>query len=109
MVMDVERRDDGRWHFSLGIIEKWIVTIVATAFLGGVYWFVSSTLGNQAETAKAINALATQQAVTNAQMTTLSTQLADVPSITRQMAEMGVQVKRNTDDISELRKLRGLK
>jgi uncharacterized protein YwgA len=85
------------------------VSIVAAGFIGGLYWFGSNVLGRLDMQGDAIQKLATEQAVTNAQMTTLSAQLADVPSLTREMAEVKVQVKRNTDDIEELRKLRGLK
>ncbi|TPG50680.1 hypothetical protein EAH75_04370 [Rhodanobacter glycinis] len=51
----------------------------------------------------------TQQAVTNAQLQTLSQQLADVPGLTRAMAEAKVQIERNTSDIRELQQTRRLK
>lgn len=109
MTVDLERQGSGRLHVALGPVERWVVRGVAAAFIGGLYWFGSNVIGRLDTQGEAIQKLATGQAVTNAQITTLSTQLADVPALTRQMAETRVQVERNTQDIAELRKLRGLK
>ena len=46
---------------------------------------------------------------TSQQLTALQTQLAGIPGITRDMAELKVRVDRNTEDIAELRGMRGLK
>ena len=46
---------------------------------------------------------------TSQQLTALQTQLAGIPGITRDMAELKVRVDRNTEDIAELRGMKGLK
>ena len=106
--MDLERKE-GRWHFSLGTVERWVVSIGAAALIAAGYWFVSSVTDRLDAQSKSLADLATQQAVTNNQLVTLNLQLADVPSITRKMAELEVRVDRNTDDIKELRGTRGLR
>lgn len=107
--MDVERAGDGHWQFRLGPIERWVVGIAATTLLALMAWLANSFSQRLDRLEQLLATSTTQQAVTNAQMTTLSAQLADVPTLTRQMAEIQVQVKRNTQDIDELRKLRGLR
>lgn len=106
--MDLEDKG-GRLHFSLGPVERWIVGVGAAALLGLCYGGWSSIVTRQDTQADMLSRLVTQQAVTSAQITTLQAQLADVPSLTRQMAEIKVQVDRNTDDIHELRGMKGLK
>lgn len=108
-MMEVERAQDGRWHFALGPVERWVVaSVVGVLIFVLIAGFHSWALQLQRLT-KSYNDLAKQQAVTNAQLATLSQQLADVPAITRQIAQLQVQVNRNTSDIAELRKVRGLK
>ncbi|WP_458788955.1 hypothetical protein [Dyella jiangningensis] len=74
--------------------------------LGWVFRNFDSRLETQS---KAMQELSTAQAVTNAQLATLSQQLSDVPGLTRQMAEIKVQTDRNTQDIHELQTVRRLK
>ena len=107
--MDVEQQNDGRWHFALGPVERWIVGIAAAALLALCYGGWQSIVSRQDSQADLLAKVVTQQAVTSAQLTTLQAQLADVPNLTRQIAEIKVQVQRNTDDIHELRGMRGLK
>lgn len=106
--MDLERKE-GRWHFSLGTVERWVVSIGAAALVASVFWFVNSVMERLDAQSNALSKLATDLAVTNSQLTTLNLQLADVPSLTRKMAELEVRVDRNTDDIKELRGTRGLR
>ena len=108
MTVDLERKD-GRWHFSLGTVEKWVVTTGAAVLVAAGYWFVSSVTVRLDAQSKALGDLATQQAVTNSQLVTLNLQLADVPSLTRKMAELEVRVDRNAEDIRELRGTRNLR
>lgn len=107
--MDVERDGDNRWKFALGPVERWVVGIGAATLVAMGTWMAQTFSGRLDRLEQLMATSTTQQAVANAQMTTLSAQLADVPTLTRQMAEVNVQVKRNTSDIDELRKLRGLK
>lgn len=107
--MDVEQKNDGRWHFALGPIERWIVVVCASALLGLCYGGWNSIVTKQDTQADLLAKVVTQQAVTSAQITTLQAQLADVQSLTRQIAEIKVQADRNTEDIQELRGMRGLK
>jgi gas vesicle protein len=107
--MDVERREDGRWHFSLGPVERWVAGAVAAA-LGVLIWWTFTGITSRQDTfsqrqdkfSQTQQQMLTQQAVTNAQLQTLSKQLSDVPGLTRQMAEMQVQVQRNQQDIHDL-------
>lgn len=114
MPMDLTPQPDGRLNFSLGPVERWVVAGAATLLtilVGVVYAGITGKIGDQstvqAETNKTLQQVVQQQAVTNAQMSTLSAQLADVPQLSRQMAETRVQVERNTQDISDLRRVRG--
>lgn len=108
MVMDLERKE-GRWHFSLGTVERWVVAAGASALLAVAYWFVSSVTGRLDRQSDSLANLATQQAVTNNQLVTLNLQLADVPSLTRKMAEIEVRVDRLEEDTRELRTTKGLR
>lgn len=63
-----------------------------------------------------LHALTTAQAVTNSQLATLNVQLADVPSLTRQLAETrvrqdenGRRIEQHDRDIHELQALRKLR
>jgi hypothetical protein len=114
--MDVERQPDGHWHFKLGPVERWVVAALATLLmiaLGLIFTSVTGELKAQGqrqdETNKTLQTVVTQQAVANGQMATLSAQLADVPALTRQMAEIRVRVDRHDEDIKELRQVRGLR
>lgn len=109
MAMEGERKASGQWQVRLGTVEKWVVTAGAgllTVALGFIFIRVTGQLDTQG---KAIQDLATQQAVTNSQLTTLNLQLADVPSITRKLAEHDVRIDRLESDVKELRGTRGLK
>ena len=114
--MDLSRGNNGHIHFRLGPIERWVVIACAAALLGSLSWIFRSVTGQQEQQGQAIkdqtvllNNLKEQQAVTNSQLQTLNAQLADVPSLTRQMAELKVQTERNAQDIHELQQVRRLK
>lgn len=106
--MDVQRSADG-WNFKLGPVERWAVAIGAAGLISMITWLANSFSTRLDRLEQLLATSTTQQAVTNSQMGTLSAQLADVPNLTRQMAEIQVQVKRNSEDIAELRRLRGVK
>lgn len=114
--MDIERANAGRWHFSLGAVEKWVVGIVAAGFVAGCYWFATNLLDElreqkriSAEQSATLNTLSVQQAVTNSELSSLRQQLADVPGISNRLARAEVQIQANADQIRELRQMRGLK
>ena len=109
MTVDVTRENTGHWRFALGPVEKWVVATGAAVLLAAGYWFVSSVGTRLESQSAAISALATQQAVTNNQLTTLNLQLADIPSVSRRIAEHEVRMKRLEEDTRELRNLKGLK
>lgn len=96
--MDIDRKPDGRLHFSLGPVEKTIVGAIATGIGILIYWLISS-----------MQTVLTQQAVTNSQLSNLSGQLLDLPAIRAQNAELKVRVDGLEDDVRELRAVRGLK
>lgn len=107
--MDFEERSEGHWHFRLGPVEKWVVATGAFLLISGCGWFVNTVTGQLTELSKAQSAQATQLALANQQLSTLTLQLADVPGLSRQVAEMKVQLDRNTEDVKELRGTRGLR
>ena len=107
--MDINRADDSSWHFRLGPIERVVIggAFALLVFLIS-YTFHSfdTRLENQDKTMQTV---VTSQAVTNSQLSILSQQLADVPGLTRQMAEIKVQTDRNAQDIHDLQSLRKLR
>lgn len=107
--MDIKRSDDASWHFKLGPIER-VVIGAGFALLVFLIGYVFRSFDSRLEAQdKTMQSVVTSQAVTNAQLQTLSGQLSDVPGLTRQMAEIKVQTDRNTQDIHELQSVRHLK
>jgi len=104
--MDLQHKGDGRVAFVLGPVERWVVGVVAGAVLAAGYWFVSSLTQRLDKQNDTLQAVVTQQAVTNGQIQTLTAQLADVPRLTRDMAELKVRVDQHDQDIRELKQLR---
>src|SRR5690606_19194978 len=95
--MDSTTATDGRQRISLGPVERWIVGLVAAGFVSGGVWFGSNLMERMdrqaaaaSKTNETLQSVVTQQAVMNGQVQTLTTQLADVPRLTREMAETKV-------------------
>lgn len=114
--MDIKSGNDGVTHLKLGPVERWIVGVGAALLFGATAYIfnsITTTLDKQAQgltnQTEQIVQIKTQQAVTNAQLQTLSQQLSDIPGLSRQMAEIKVQTDRNTQDIHELQSVRHLK
>lgn len=98
MSVDLQDKGYGRTHVSLGPVEKWGVTAIGAAVIGVGWWLVTS-----------MQAVLTQQAVTNQQLTNIGAQLTDVPQLRSQNAELKVRVDRLESDVKELRSMRNLK
>lgn len=100
---------DGRRRFSLGPVELWIVGVCALAIVVLLGSFANSFIErmDKQEQASAkqneqLQTLVTQQAVTNSQLITLSTQLADIPTITRQVAVLKAEQDEHERRLSRL-------
>lgn len=107
--MEIDRADDSSWHFRLGPIER-VVIGGAFTLLVFLISYTFHSFDSRLETQdKTMQTVVTSQAVTNSQLQTLNQQLADVPGLTRQMAEIKVNTDRNTLDIHELQQVRHLK
>lgn len=107
--MDINRADDSSWHFKLGPIERVVIGGAFALLVFLIGYVFNSFDGRLAAQDKTMQAVVTAQAVTNAQLQTLSQQLSDIPGLTRKMAEIDVRTERNTQDIHELQQVRKLK
>lgn len=101
-MVDGQAGRDGHITMKLGPVEKWVIGAGAgllTAMIGIVYARIETQLERQTE---AMGAVATQQAVMSAQITTMSGQLANVPALTERVTSLEGDVKRNREDVREL-------
>jgi len=81
MTVETERATDGHMTFRLGPVERWVVGICAAALLAGGWKGYNSLVDKMDKQAESQQALITQMAVLNANLTVMSTQLADVPGL----------------------------
>jgi hypothetical protein len=100
--MDFEPRTDGTLHVRITPLGKLGISLLCAGVVGMIGWAWSTGNAQLADLGKSVNKLSEQQAVTNTRLDTLTMQLADVPGLTRQLAELQVQVARNSQDIHEL-------
>ena len=113
--MRLDTLAEDRKTFSLGLWEKLLFISVAalTGSIGYIGHNFSGQMDSLRQEARRTNdvtqVLAIQTAVTNAQMTTLTSQLADVPSMARLLAELKVEVAEHNRRIGDLEQLRNLK
>lgn len=105
--MDVQRQEDGRWHFALGPVEKWIVAVIAVGLLAGLGTGFSYTVTTMQK-------LVVGQALESQQLLQMQVTLAGVPNLQQQVVELDVKVARDTSDIAnnahdihELQQVRG--
>jgi len=98
MKVDLKPETGGRWHFTLGPVEKWIVGAVAAAALAMAWWLFAS-----------VQTLLTQQALTNQKLQDISVQLSGVPELGTRVARLEVRVEQSEKEIAELRRLEGVK
>lgn len=105
--MDAERQDDGHWNFRLGPVERVVIGAALVSFLGVLGW-IGRSFTERLDSQKAtLDKLVTQQAVDSAQLAALSTQLANVPNLMREIAELRVRVDNHDEAIRDLRQRRG--
>ena len=107
--MEIDRQDESHWHFALAPSDKWIIASILAmlvSVLGYIGHGFSSQLYEQGQT---LQHIVVQQAVTNAQMLTLSSQLADVPGLARAVAEAKIKMDENSRRINDLEQLRNFK
>lgn len=107
--MDVDRTDRGHYHFRLGPVEKYLVIGAAVLLLASWSWIFNATMSRSDTQQKTLDGMSTQIAVMTSQLNTLTQQLADVPGLMRQVAEIKVQTDRNTSDIHEMQQVRKLR
>lgn len=98
MTVDLKPESGGRWHFTLGPVEKAATALIGTLLAAGAIWLIAS-----------VNTVLTQQAVTNQQLQTISAQISGVPALGTQVAELKVRVDQHDQDIRELKQLREVK
>lgn len=96
-------------RLTLGPVEKLIVTVLIAAVVGVPAYLWRKQEAQQERQQEVLQAVDTRTQVMAQQMTALSAQMADVPAMRIQMAELKVQVAANTQAIAELRAMKGLK
>lgn len=105
MSVEAQPSQDGRMRFTLGPIERALVG-GASLLIGSVLWWFGNTV---LQTKEAVGKLSDQQAVMTAQLTDIRTQLADVPAIKLELAKQAVRIDQHSEDIRELKQLKGIK
>ncbi len=108
-MIDSVTNPDGRKRYMIGAVEMWICVVVATSLLAIVAWGAVWVITSINDLGKTVASMDARTQVIQAQGNTLTLQLADVPRLTTRVAELSVQVDRNSDDIKELRSVRGLR
>lgn len=107
--VEMTQRDNGHWHFTLGPVERKVISLALLVFVSLVSWVFYGFADRMKTQGSTMDHIVIQQAVTNQQLQMLSTQLADVPGLTRQIAELQVQATRNAQDIRDLQQVKGLR
>ena len=97
MTVDVES-NGARMVLHVGPIERALMVAVGMTVVALVGW----SWDKLNKVSESMSEMSLQQAVTNVRLDTLATQLADVPGLTKQIAEMRMQIYRNTRDIHDL-------
>lgn len=103
--MEAQPSQDGRMRFTLGPIERWIVGGASLLIASILFWFGNTVV----QTKDAVGKLAEQQAIMTAQLTDIRTQLADVPAIKLELAKQAVRIDQHSEDIKELKQLKGVR
>ena len=99
MTMDFSSDEGPQMHFRLGRAERWMISIGGTLLLSVLGWLSTTTLAKLTEQGDTMHAVQTQQAAAMQKLTdmteelsNLRSQLADIPSIARDIATIKVQI-----------------
>lgn len=98
MPMELEPKSGGRMAFSIGPVEKWVVTAALAGIVYLAGWMVVS-----------IQSLLTHQAVTNQRLSVIVEQHAEIRRIGVDVAEIKVRVSNLEDRTRELEQTRRAK
>lgn len=109
MTMEVERQQDGRWHFALGPIEKWVAGLVTAMAMFALYSGWNSIVTRQDAQADLLSKLTTQLAVMNVQLLQQQSQLVDMPALNQRVSKNEVRLDSVENSVRELRGMKGLK
>jgi hypothetical protein len=96
--MQINHESPSTERLRLGLAERWIIAAVTFSLITIFGWTVTFV----ASLSRAQNDMSTQLAVANAQLAAIRQQLASVPQNTQSLAELKIQVGRNTQDIHEI-------
>lgn len=106
---DVDETGEMGHRIAFSFADKVFAAVVVAVLIGLPSYLWKKAEARADKQDDTLRAVDTRTQVMSQQMATIATQLADIPALRTQMAENKVQVSRNTDDISELRAMRGLK
>lgn len=106
--MNIKQDSYGARRFKLGIVEFGIVSVAIATGLWLLSQQYQGMIKTQQEQTKSITALTTQIAVMSDQITTLTAQLANVPALTVQLAQMKAEVDEHERRIERLENQRGV-
>lgn len=106
-MVDVQRDTPGHWHFSLGPVEKTVITASAALLVFLASSAYISIVNRQEAQSVALEQIKVQNAVANAVLIQVSAQLADLPALRLKVAENSVVIRQAQKDIDEIRGTRG--
>lgn len=113
MGLPSNQEQDGVRRFRLGAVEVSVIVLAITIGWWLVWQLVSAQYSAQmkanSDTATAINGLRTQVAVMNDQISTLTTQLANVPALERTQAQIQAEVADHERRIEHLESDHGVR
>lgn len=95
MPMELEPKSGGRMGFSIGPVEKWVVTAALAGIVYMAGWMVVS-----------IQSLLTHQAVTNQRLSVIVEQHAEIRRISMDVAELKIRMSNVEDKTRELERTR---
>lgn len=91
MSMDAHTGETGHLQIFIGTFGKWSLSLITLGLTGMLGWLCISTVQ-----------LVRQQAVMASEIVALNNNVSGVPMALRQIAEMRVQLNRNTNDLYDL-------
>ena len=94
----------GAVRVQLGPIERWIVGLSGLVLVSVCGWFANSTMARLDKLGEQQAEIQKQQAVGNAQMLGLATQLAGLQSLTDRVTTLEAKVEAHTDEIDRFRR-----